>query len=814
MTKNKKHSPLLGNKIKKWFENLTFVPDLKSEKARLEAFLSAVPGEYCGWARDGSVAYSAGLCGLLHIPSVESINDILSALDTSDAAALEGVFNRLQDEGTPFTMKVENAAKTRNFRISASRGYDLERKDSFDILWFEDITAQITDHQQAIQKYEEQAARLCMFEKAFDHFAAPVWIRNSNQELIWVNKLYAEFMDLDAETIINEQKELIPENAKSKALKHDYMSSKEIARKAFEGKNAPAAYQTNLNKAGKRMLMNILETYLDGHDATIGIAQDLSTIDTLQKELKRNQKSNAELLEYLTSAIVIFDREERAEFYNSAFSELWHLEAGWLNKKPKLGEIMEKLRETRRLPEQADFREFKQSWLDMFTSLIEPHEDLLHLPDGSTLRMLVVPHSMGGLMMTFEDVSSRLELESSYNTLVAVQRETLDNLAESVAVFGGDGRLKLCNPAYGRLWDLNPEDLDGEPHISRIVEKLKKFFDEKSWPERKEELHGKALDRIMHEGRIHRKDQKEIDYTTVPLPDGGVLVTYTDVTDSVQFENALREKNSALEMAERVKLDFLANVSYQLRTPLNAIMGFNDILDKEYFGPLNARQKEYTHDMREASGRLLELINDILDLSTIEAGQFSLQKHDIDLTTMLESLIELISPWANKERVKVKLTCPKTIGKLHADERRLKQALINLLRNSITFTPTGGLIEVKASRKKDGVQIIVADNGVGIDRENQIRIFSPFEKAKSGAQSSDAPLSSPAQAQDPHQKTGAGLGLTLVKNLIELHKGSVDLESEIGKGTIVRLFIPFDKKSEKSSATKMKKPLKLGAKSA
>lgn len=789
------------------------MPDLKSEKARLEAFLSAVPGEYCGWARDGSVAYSAGLCGLLSIPAVESINDILSALNTSDASALEGVFNRLQDEGTPFTMKVENSSRTRNFRISASRGYDLERKDSFDILWFEDITAQITDHQKAMQKYEEQSLQLSLFEKAFNHFLWPVWIRDQDQKLIWVNTRYAEFMDSNFSTVIEEQKDLIPENAKSKALKQDYMSSSDIALKAYNQGGEAVFHQTHINKSGKRMLMNIVETFLEGHDATIGIAQDLSSLETLEKELKRNQKSNAELLEYLTSAIVIFDREERAEFYNSAFSELWQLEAGWLNKKPKLGEIMEKLRETRRLPEQADFREFKQSWLDMFTSLIDPHEDLLHLPDGSTLRMLVVPHSMGGLMMTFEDVSSRLELESSYNTLVAVQRETLDNLAESVAVFGGDGRLKLCNPAYGRLWDLNPEDLDGEPHISRIVEKLKKFFDEKSWPERKEELHGKALDRIMHEGRIQRQDDKEIDYTTVPLPDGGVLVTYSDVTDSVQFENALREKNSALETAERVKLDFLANVSYQLRTPLNAIMGFNDILDKEYFGPLNARQKEYTHDMREASSRLLELINDILDLSTIEAGHFALQKENIELTMMLEGLIELIAPWANKERVKVELTCPKTIGKLYADESRLKQALINLLRNSITFTPSGGLIQVKASRKKDGIQIIVADNGVGIDRENQLRIFSPFEKAQSGQQNLSNQLSSPSQASEQHQKTGAGLGLTLVKNLIELHKGSVELESEIGKGTIVRLFIPFDKKSEKSSGTKMKKPLNLSKKS-
>jgi PAS domain S-box-containing protein len=203
----------------------------------------------------------------------------------------------------------------------------------------------------------------------------------------------------------------------------------------------------------------------------------------------------------------------------------------------------------------------------MFTGLIDPYEDMLHLPDSSALRMLVIPHSMGGLMMTFEDVTSRLELESSYNTLIAVQKETLDNLGEAVAVFGSNGRLRLSNPSFGNLWGLHPEDLEGEPHVTTIVEKTKPFFTKEEWPARKEELVARGLDRTLHEGRLTRADGSLVDFTTVPLPDGGVLLTYSDVTDTVRVENALREKNAALEAAEQLKLDFLANVSYQLRTP-------------------------------------------------------------------------------------------------------------------------------------------------------------------------------------------------------------------------------------------------------
>jgi signal transduction histidine kinase len=525
--------------------------------------------------------------------------------------------------------------------------------------------------------------------------------------------------------------------------------------------------------------MRINEIPLTPLEMTLGIAYNITREEELEAELKRYQSSTKELLEQLRTAIAIYDADQKLEFYNSAFAQLWGLEDGWLNTRPRLGEIMEKLRETRRLPEQADFRRFKQSWIDMFTGLIEPHEDMLHLPDGSALRMLMIPHSMGGLMMTFEDVTSRLELESSYNTLIAVQKETLDNLAEAVSVYGGDGRLKLWNPSFGRLWDLNPEDLAGEPHVTKIVDKVGKFFTKEEWPGKREELIAKALDRLMHEGRLKRANGTLVDFITVPLPDGGVLITYTDVTDTVRVENALREKNAALEAAERLKLDFLANVSYQLRTPLNAIMGFNEILGQEYFGPLNARQKDYTQDMKKASERLLSLINDILDLSTLEAGYMMLQREEVKVRPMMEAIFNLVGEWARKEKIDIRLKCPANIGTVVADQRRLQQAIINLIRNAITFTPSGGKIELGARRRKDGLEITVDDSGVGIPEEDRIRIFEPFERAQSGLK------------EGRPAKSGAGLGLSLVKNIIALHGGTITLDSEPGKGTKVTVFLPF-----------------------
>src|SRR5690606_21700327 len=291
--------------------------------------------------------------------------------------------------------------------------------------------------------------------------------------------------------------------------------------------------------------------------------------------------------------------------------------------------------ELRKIPEQADYKQYKQQWISRFTSLLEPHEEMQYLPDGTVVRMIVVPRPMGGLLLTMEDVTSRLQLESSYNTLMAVQRETLDNLAEGTAVFGEDGRLKLSNDAFSRMWKLTELELESNPHISQLLERKGRCFLSEERPAQKNILLGHALERESRKGRVERNDGTVLEYSIVPLPDGNILNAWFDITDTVKVEQALMEKNAALEEAERLKTDFLANVSYQLRTPLNAIMGFTEMLHHQYFGTLNERQLEYTSNMIEAGQRLVSLVNDILDLSTIEAGYLKLYPAEVKVRGLI-----------------------------------------------------------------------------------------------------------------------------------------------------------------------------------
>ena len=520
----------------------------------------------------------------------------------------------------------------------------------------------------------------------------------------------------------------------------------------------PQTETRHVSIGGSRRLLRLVEA-ASRAGGTIGYALDRTEIETAESELARHINAHGQVLESIHAAVAIYGADKRLKFFNSAFARLWALEEDWLAGEPSLDELLERLRERRRLPEQADARAFKRQQIELFTSLIEPESELLHLPDGRTLSMSVSPHPLGGLIFVYEDVTDRLALERSYNTLIEVQRETLDNLFEAIAVFGSDGRLKLHNPAYRRIWGLSEADLYGEPHVSDIVEKIRHFYnDAGDWPAMRDaddRAHNRA--RPPWSGSTERSDGSTLQLATMPLPDGNVLLTCLDVSDTARVERALRERNEALETAARLKSEFIANVSYELRTPLNAIIGFAEILTNQYFGTLTPRQLEYSRGILESSQRLMQLINDILDLATIEAGYLALETGSVEICDMLEAVAVLSRERARMQDVTLSVSCPRDIGAIEADERRLKQALFNLVSNAIKFTPPGGSIRLEARIDEDAdgdVILAVIDTGIGIAASDQERVFEKFERA------------------DPRSReAGAGLGLSLVKSLIELHGG-------------------------------------------
>jgi signal transduction histidine kinase/PAS domain-containing protein len=729
--------------------------------AGLAAILETAPIAGFLWRADGTESALGLLPGQT---AAASFSDFLSGLDADSATRLSASMAALRASGTPF-------ADTASLSDGAAYAVIGRRAENGDcVLWCSDISrTRAVEAAHAVSIASASALR-AMFEAV----PVPVWRRDRNLALVDCNAAYAVALDTTRETALAEGRELAPESGRGKAM--------ELARAAAAGTTRTEPHHVVIG--GSRRLIEITETP-DREGGTIGFAIDRTDRETGEAELQRHISAHGGVLESIHAAVAIYGPDKRLKFCNSAFAVLWGIETDWLATAPSLDELLERLRERRRIPEFADFRAFKRQQLAMFTSLIEPQQELLHLPDDRTLSLSVSPHPLGGLVFVYEDVTDRLALERSYNTLIEVQRESLDNLFESIAVIGSDGRLKLHNPAYRKLWGLSEEDLEGEPHLSEIVEKTRGFYDDGgNWPAFKQHTIARISTGTSARDLLDRADGTVLQVATVPLPDGNVLLSYLDVTDTQRVERALRERNEALETAGRLKSEFIANVSYELRTPLNAIIGFAEILATQYFGQLTPRQLDYSRGILDSSHRLLSLINDILDLATIEAGYMTLETARVDIHDMLEGLLTLTRERARNQSLDLALHCPADIGDIEADERRLKQALFNLLSNAIKFTPPGGSIRLEAERDGDDMVLSVADTGVGIPMADQARVFEKFERGD------------PALTQ-----TGAGLGLSLVKSLIELHGGTVTIESRPDHGTIVRCHLPIGPNDTPISAT-------------
>ncbi len=602
---------------------------------------------------------------------------------------------------------------------------------------------------------------------ALDRLVVPVWRRAADLSMSYCNPAFAAAVDTSVERAIAEGRMLGGPQVADHAL---------VLARTAHTVNTPQSEALHVVVRGARRLLDITEAPLpDG--GTIGIAIDTTEREELEAELRRVVAAQANVLENLQTAIAIFGADTRLKFFNTPYAQLWRLDEDWLRAEPDVATVLEELRSHRRLPEYADFRDFKRQRVRMFTSLIEPLEELIYIPDGTTLRARIIPHPLGGLLFTYEDVTDNLVLERSYNTLIAVQRETIDNLQEGIAVVGSDGRLKLSNPVFQRMWGFADGAVADEPHIAELVDQTRAYYvGEEPWEVERERLVARLTDRTPRRERAERGDGIVLELSSVPLPDGAVLLSYADVTDTTRVEEALRERASALETADRLKSEFISSVSYELRTPLNTIIGFAEILEKRYFGDLNPRQIEYCRDIITSSHRLLTIINDILDLASTEAGRLQLERQPTEAQGLLENCVQIMSDWARSVDLRLRVGAVEPGLELNADGRRLKQALCNLISNAIKFTPAGGSVTLGARRDSATMAaLVVTDTGVGIASKDHERVFREFERV------------SKADQRSP----GAGLGLSLVRRIVELHGGRVFLESDGGHGTSVTCLVPL-----------------------
>ena len=264
-----------------------------------------------------------------------------------------------------------------------------------------------------------------------------------------------------------------------------------------------------------------------------------------------------------------------------------------------------------------------------------------------------------------------------------------------------------------------------------------------------------------------------LDYAVTPLPNAQTMLTFVDMTASARAERALKEKNEALRKADEIKNDFVQHVSYELRSPLTNIIGFTDLLKTPGIGPLNERQAEYVEHISTSSSLLLTIVNDILDLATVDAGIMELNYTQLDLDGLLDDVAMQIADRLHENGVTLEITAPKGLGSIVADQQRLKQILLKLLTNATNFAPEGSTITLTCRRDERDVYFSVSDDGPGIPAEMLDSVFNRFSSSPQGG-----------------KRSGAGLGLSIVESFVTLHQGDVRIDSRPAGGTTVTCRIP------------------------
>ncbi len=592
----------------------------------------------------------------------------------------------------------------------------------------------------------------------------PIWRRDQQSRIVWYNKKY--------ENIVG------PPNSLGDVSELASNREPDQARKLAAKARITMSPQTELRRyvvGGDLFNFRIHEVPLEFENQLAGFAEDVSREEKMAADMNEHIRGQESVMESITTAIAIYGPDLRLTFYNQTYAKLWKLSDSFLDEKPTILEVLDKQRELRRLPEQADFSAYKAKRKALFTNLISAQEELVQLPDETMLRTVIAPHSMGGLFFMFEDVTDKVILERARNTQTAVQRATLDNLYEGVAVFGADARLKLFNAGFSDVWGMPQGMLEEDMHISILIDKIFTMWNMDKNTDLRDRYIANVTRRDAFSGQLDQPSGRIVNYNRVPLPDGNVLYTYVDVTDQLKIERFLTERNDALQAADKMKTEFVASVSHELRTPLNTIIGFGEILVKQFFGQLNAKQAEYGQGILDSSNHLLHLINDILDMANIQAGKIELELEPVDVHALLANVVTMVHDRARKRRIHIDFEISDDLGWASLDERRIKQVIFNLFSNSIKFTEPGGHVKLEAVRNDKGLLIKVIDTGIGISEDVQAHIFERFAKGVT-----------------TQENAGAGIGLSLVKSFVEMHGGSVALESKEKVGTTFYCQLPKD----------------------
>ncbi|MDR0744653.1 MAG: PAS-domain containing protein [Holosporales bacterium] len=613
------------------------------------------------------------------------------------------------------------------------------------------------------QDHEKVKVKNDIKDNIVDSIPIYIWKKNLDLKLIYCNKKYSDALETSQESAISNNLRLVNTRNEKYATY--------TARQSFIEK---------VVIKGNRRYLEITEQPLSGNTSALGFAIDVTDREELKKEYKTYKKQTEETLDQISVPIAIFDEKMSLVFANSAIEKLFGLDINLLREK-NFSEIISVLLEKGAILSNSNEKEFKEKAVSLFTAIIEPYHTSISLQNGKIMNVTISPNHGGGLIFLLQDISDTIALKREVSSISAVQQETLDHLKEGVVVFGTDNRVKMINSAIENILENKEIINDVGIHIKDFFEKISPIFNlEQKTGLCIEKIINMSTQRVQFSDTIPLSSGKVLDYSYVPLPDGLNLIRFFDATDKANLERALEEKTDIISQIDKIKANLISYISYELRAPLNTIMGFSDILLNQYFGELNEKQIQYCQGIIGSVKKTTEVVNAIINLTSIEVGQIKLKYTEVNLFKFIESSLELFKNRAKFQDVTLKNNFNDEKLTVYFDELSMNQVMFQLISKALKLTPPKGCVSISveiSQSEPDYFNIIVSDTGIGISKEDLEKMNNTLSVGMG-----NAPIDNTIE-----------FGLVLANNIVHLHNGRITIASEDGQGTVVKCHLPVNK---------------------
>jgi signal transduction histidine kinase len=687
-----------------------------------------------------------------------------AGLTSEDAATLNDAVTAAQKAGEPFTLAIRPQGSSRTLTVQGQRAPREVGGGGSVIVWFFDAT----ESQARIGELLGQTAQLTdafgALKGLIEAAPLPMWYRGPDLRLAMVNSAYVRAVEgQDARDVVSRGVELIEGSGAGGPLANAGRA-RDTDRPAIA--NAPATI------AGARKMLRVHDVPLPTPPGGVaGFAIDIDELEQARGGIKRFAEAQRAMLDRLSAGVAQFGGDRSLTFCNEPFQRMFGMRGEWVADRPEFDRVLERMREANRVPEVRDFPGWKAERRDWFLAAAGAIEESWTLPGGVHLRVVGHPLPDGGLLLIFEDRTEQVQLASARDTLLRVRTATFDNLFEALGVFAGDGRLQMWNDKFRQIWGFDEDFLATHPRVDSLVVEGSTMLAQPSRAGVIAELvRSAAVARTQRAGRVAFADGRHFEFAGVPLPDGNALFTMLDISDSRRAEQALRDRNEALEAADRIKTAFVANMSYELRTPLTSIQGFAEMMGEGYAGKLPKQADDYVGAILESVARLSALVDDVLDLAE---GEQQIERRDVDLETLAYAAAEAVAPAAKRKSLDFAIEVAPSTGMVRGDAKKLREMIEHLLRHAVAGVGDQGRVLLHTDGDTNRARIVVSDDGAGMD---QAAVDSAFDR-----------FAEPA-IQD--ESRALGLGLPLAKQFAEAHGGTIQLLSEAGAGTLITVELP------------------------